>query len=286
MKLSNRILWFLILFGFVLFFYWFYKYFFELKVTNLTISSNISNFSWSLVNTKFRKDFFCENEKCLIDNIPPFEYTIIIKKENYKTYNKKIDLWKTLNTSIYLEKYIKLKKVDNLIDSEIDKKRILKVFTKSVNYKKVYNSNNYIYYHDFSNLYFYNLNNSNLFFIKFNPKVHYIKNIWSNNFIIVSEFWSYNLNILNKNLEYFTLFLDYTKFWNNYIWIINSWDRRMKKNYWFENISGTLLVSYNINSKKKYILKNVEYEISKIYNYTGKIYIENNTGKLFEVKWY
>ena len=145
MKLSNRILWFLILFGFILFFYWFYKYFFELKVTNLTIFSNISNFSWSLVNTKFRKDFSCENKKCLIDNIPPFEYTIIIKKENYKTYNKKIDLWKTLNTSIYLEKYIKLKKVDNLVDSEIDKKRILKVFTKSVNYKKIYNSNNSLF---------------------------------------------------------------------------------------------------------------------------------------------
>jgi hypothetical protein len=242
MKLSNRVLWILILLWFVLSIYGFYKYFFELKLTNIEINSNISNFSWSLVNVKFSKDFFCKNKKCIIEEIPPFEYNLSIKKENYKTYNKKIVLWEIKKINIFLEKDIrieplKIKKINNTkkiddIKKFNNAKKINNTEKNITKYSKIYNDKNYVFHHYKSYLSFKNINNSSIVEITFKPKINYIKKILNNNFLIVSEFGSYNFNIINKKLEYFSLFWDYIKQDNNYIWIINSDDKIRRKNFW------------------------------------------------------
>lgn len=278
MKLSNRVLGILILSWFILSFYGFYKYFFELQLTNVEIISNVSNFSWSLVNTKFKKDFFCYNKKCILESIPPFEYNLLIKKENYKVYSEKIVLWKNKKLNIFLEKDIKIElyKVESLDDT----KKNIKL------YNKIYDDNNYVFNHKNGYLYFKNINNNSITEISFSPRVNYIKNLSNNNFLIVSEFGSYNFNINNKKLDYFSLFWDYIKQKNNYIWIINFYDKVRKNNFWFDKNPWNLIVSYDIETKKKYILKNTSFEINRIYNLDNKIYIENNKWEIFKIKWY
>lgn len=292
MRLSNRILWILILTWFILSFYWFYKYFFELKLTNLHIESNISGFSWSLVNSKFKKDFFCEDKICTINEIPPFDYNLIIKKDNYIDYRQEFNLWKTNDIFIYLEKDIILEKFEN-INSKLDTEGKVENET----YNNIYNDDKYYYNHinDYSwwKLYIHNKNNSNIISIDFNPKIKYIKSIWNKNLVIVSDVWSYNFNLNTMKLEYFSIFSDYIKINDNYIWIINSQDSIRRKNFWFDNIEWNLIVFYDINTKKKYILESSDLEIPKIYlgalwTYIewSNIYIENDKWEVFIVKWY
>ena len=293
MKLSNRTLWILILIWFVLSFYWFYKYFFELKLTKLEIISNISNFSWSLVNSKFEKDFSCITKECIIDELPPFEYELIIYKENYKIYKSNI----ILNNSkiiINLEKDIKLEKVEtkklsrsDLIDKIKNKNANVVDFSwNKIDYLEIYGNNNFVYFKKNDKLYFYNLSNNNSFNIEFIPSINYIKNISTNNLLIVTDIWSFTFNLLNKKIEYFSLFSDFILINGNYIWIINSDDLIRKKNFNFNNDSGNLIISYNIQKKESYILKNISEKIKKIYIEKSKIYIENNLWNKYEVLWY
>lgn len=289
MRLSNRVLWILILTWFILSFYLFYKYFFELKLTNLNIQSNVSGFSGSIINTKFEKDFFCETKKCVITEIPTFNYDLIIEKDNYKNYKEEFNLWKMSDLNIYLEKEILLEKLED--------KNLENVQWYDVNwniYNNILNSSKKYYYHNKGKLYIYNKNSSNTIEFNFTPEINYIKEVWISNLVIYTEVWSYNFDLNTKNLEYFSLFSDYIKINNNYIWIINSNDKLRKKNFWFENISWSLVIFYDTKTKKKYILEKSAVKISKIYldsnwedyNKSNKIYIENDNWETFIIKWY
>ena len=294
MHLSNRVLWILILFWFILFFYWFYKYFFQLNLTSIEITSNVSNFSWSLVNNKFSKDFFCKDKKCTLTEIPPFEYDIIITKDYYKDYKTTINLSILNKIDIFLEKDILIKDIKNkkisraeLIQKVKDKNNEKINFTwESINYLKIYWNDDFVYFFKNEKLYFSNLKNNNLFELIFKPEIKYIKNISSNNLLIVSDVGSFVFNLLNKDIEYFSLFKDLVFVKNNYIWVINKDDLIRKKNFGFENISWNLIVSYNLVTKKSYVLRNLSYEIDRIYLTDWKIYIQDNEWKKFEIIWY
>ena len=125
-----------------------------------------------------------------------------------------------------------------------------------------------------------------LFELIFKPEIKYIKNISSNNLLIVSDVGSFVFNLLNKDIEYFSLFKDLVFVKNNYIWVINKDDLIRKKNFGFENISWNLIVSYNLVTKKSYVLRNLSYEIDRIYLTDWKIYIQDNEWKKFEIIWY
>ena len=294
MHLSNRVLWILILFWFILFFYWFYKYFFQLNLTSIEITSNVSNFSWSLVNNKFSKDFFCKDKKCTLTEIPPFEYDIIITKDYYKDYKTTINLSILNKIDILLEKDILIKDIKNkkissaeFIQKVKDKNNEKINFTwESINYLKIYWNDDFVYFFKNEKLYFSNLKNNNLFELIFKPEIKYIKNISSNNLLIVSDVGSFVFNLLNKDIEYFSLFKDLVFVKNNYIWVINKDDLIRKKNFGFENISWNLIVSYNLVTKKSYVLRNLSYEIDRIYLTDWKIYIQDNEWKKFEIIWY
>ena len=281
MNFSNRFLGFLILVWFILSSYLFYKYFFELKLTNITINSNVSGFSWSLINNKFNKTFFCFESKCTINNIPPFNYKLVIKKDWYINNRSNIDLSKINTLDLYLKKDIKLNKIittNNLTNKQYT--------VNDVIYNGINNDNKYFYHKKLNKLYIHNKNNNNTINFDFVPKIHYIKNIWNKNLVIVSEFWSYNLNLNTKKIEYFSLFSDYIRNNNGYIWIINSSDKIRKKNFWFNNVSWNLIIFYDIDTKEKYIIEVFDFEISKISNALNNVYIENNNWETFELKWY
>ncbi len=279
MKFSNRFLWFLIILCFMLFFYGFYKYFFELKLTSFNINSNVENFSWSLINSKFKKEFFCEKSNCIIKNIPPFEYELMIKKNNYINYKENIDIWKKNKLKIYLKKDILF---DKIKDSSFEKSNWYKV--NDIFYEKVYNSSKNYYKQLKNKLYIYNKNTSQFTEIIFIPKIYYIKSIWNNNLIISSKVWAYNFNLNNNKLEYFSLFWDYTISHGNYIWVINNLDKARKNNFWFSKLSWDLIIFYDKQNKTNYLLKQLKNKVSKIYNISDKIYLETKDWKIFLLK--
>ncbi len=294
MKLSNRMLWIIILLWFVLSFYWFYKYFFELKLINLEIKSNVSTFSWSIYNSKYEKSFFCNEKKCIIKEIPPFEYEFIIYKEGYKNFKYIINTGKNNSIVINLEKDIKLKEIKQkkLSRKELINKiknnnnKIIEFSWAKFNYNEIYWNKDFVYFKQNNKLYFYNLLNNNSFNIEFKTDINYIKDIEKNKLLIVTNLWSFTFNLLNKKIEYFSLFSDFILLDNNYIWIINSGDLIRKKNFWYEWVWWDLLISYNIINKKSYILKNISQNIKKIYIQDWINFIEDNIWNKYEIVWY
>ena len=293
MKLSNRIFWILIILWFILSFYWFYKYFFQLNLINIEITSNVSNFSGSLVNSKFSKNFICEEKKCILEWIPPFEYDLFIYKENYKNYKSNIKS-NIKNIDISLEKDIKIEEIES---KKISREELINNIKENNNNKinfswnkiswnKIIWNNTFVYFIEKNKLYFYNLNNNNTFGLEFIPKIKYIKAITQSDFIIVTDIWSFIYDILNKNIEYFSLFSDFLLTENNYIWIINSDDISRKNNFDFKNTSWNLIVSYDLKNKTSYIIEEFSYKINKIYLDENIIYIENNNWNKFKITWY
>ena len=76
--MSNRILWILIIIGFIGAIVLFYLYFFVYYTSTLTVTSNISPFSFSLASTKLpqRIEYTCEKSPCTYTDISPFVYEI------------------------------------------------------------------------------------------------------------------------------------------------------------------------------------------------------------------
>lgn len=96
--------------------YFFYYYFFVLNKWNLTLNSNVWGYEVGLYNKDLKTTFnsSCENEKCELVDIAPFSYTLSISKDWYKTITSDIKIQKksTLELSIYLEKDLKIEKVE------------------------------------------------------------------------------------------------------------------------------------------------------------------------------
>jgi len=290
MKLSNRVLWLLLLFSIIGAFYIFYQVFFKIKLTSLEINSNIWAFSWTIENIKFSKNFYCKEKKCSIKEIPPFDYKIVINKKNYKRSVYNLDLSKKNKLDIFLEKEITVNPVskeDISLREKIisENKNKLEFSWRNIKYNKIIWNDDLVYFVQNNKLYFYNLKNNNSFLINFKPNINYIKILENNNLLINTYVWSFIFNVLNKDLEYFSLFSDFVilKDWN-YIWVINNNDEIRKKN--FDLNKGNFLLNYNPKTKEKYILKTFDLKINKIYILNNKIYIENGEWAKFEIIWY
>ncbi len=285
MNLSNRTIWILIILWFIIFWFWFYKYFFEIKLKTFVIESNRKNFFWNLENNKFKKEFFCWEKKCEIENIPPFEYKLYIKKKGYKEYKVNINLRKIDNIKIDLEKEIKIETSNKPLKNKIEE-NLLKKANKNLVFEEIYGKDNYIYYKVKDNLYIKNLYNNNIFTTSFKPKIIYIKSLWEDRLWIVSDLWTFRFNLINKNIDYFSIFNDYVDVWDFYIWVIKNDDKKRKINHSFENINWDLIVSYDKKTKKKSLIKSSKDTIEKIYLNSWKVYIILKNGEYFEIKWY
>ena len=285
MNLSNRTIWVLIILWFIIFWFWFYKYFFEIKLKTFVIESNRKDFSWKIENTKFKKDFFCWEKKCELENIPPFEYKIYIKKDGYKDYEAKINLAKVDIIKINLEKELKLETSNKPLKINIEE-NLLKKANKNLVFEEIYGKENYIYYKVKDNLYIKNLYNNNIFTTSFKPKIIYIKSLWEDSLWIVSDLWTFRFNLINKNIDYFSIFNDYVDVWDFYIWVIKNDDKKRKINHSFENINWDLIISYDKKTKKKSLIKSSKDTIEKIYLNSWKVYVTLKNGEYFEIKWY
>jgi len=291
-KYSNRFLGFLLLFFIIWITYILYSYFFKISYVNFEINSNTNSYSWTLYNVKYKKDFFCKQEKCIIENLPPFKYKLTIKKDNYNTFFKQVDLSKNNKIDVVLEKDIFLEPLEK---KEFDKKDFIRKLkakkqnfieykNQKLKYNNVVNNDNYIYFKSWDFLILQNVKNNTYIKKEFIPSINYIKQNWNDLFIINTNIGSFYLNKKTKNLDYFSMFDDYVKKWDYYIWVIKEDDFVRKNNFWFTNNKLNLVVLYNIKNKKVRIIDSFWSKITKIYLENNKVFIELWSDKKYELK--
>jgi len=289
MRISNRLLWLFIIVVFVFFIFLFWI-FLKKNAVFLEINSNENNFSWKIYNIKFSKDFFCKQKKCIISNVPPFEYNLTLTKTGFLDIHKKINLSKSIKLDIKFQKKIKLKKIENkitrkqLINKIIqDKKNNFYYLWKKLQFRSIINSKNYLYAFYNKKLIFYNKNNNYSFDIDFYLNIEYIKELYPDLFVIKTNKWAFNFNKKTKEIDYFSLFDDYVYFNNFYIGVIDDNDLQRKNNLWFKNKKWNLVILYDLKTKTKRILYISDYKIKKIFIESNKVFIENSKNQKYEI---
>ena len=143
---------------------------------------------------------------------------------------------------------------------------------------EVFWSNNYILLKLWEKKYLYSLVSKQSYGIDLNIDINYIK-LWENdNFIIVTDKWSFIFNKKKFSLEYFLFFHDFVFYKEWYIWIIKSDDSNRKNNLELNDSKNDIVLFYNPDNKEKKILYNLKEEIDKIF-------IENSEVILLKESW-
>jgi hypothetical protein len=243
------------------------------------------------------KDWYKKIEKKIsLKNTKKIEIILkkeIIFKENISknnSENKKVKVKKT-RTEVLAElknrknnyKIIELKNQKKIyVKNRKDKLEFFLETTKLFDYK-IINSENifiseifwnkkYLFLKLKEKKYLLNISTKNLIFLELNPKINYIKN-YSNNyeFDIVTDLWTYIFDIKTKKIRFFSKFNDFIYIKPKYIGLVDSQDKVKKKNLWYEDKTGSLIISYNEKTKQKNILKEVFFKVEKILKNNNKI---------------
>ncbi len=120
--------------------------------------------------------------------------------------------------------------------------------------------------------------------IKLNIDTNYVKKIFDNKLLFVTKKWSFIFDINTKKITFFNMFYDFIYLDNwDYIWILRNNDNILKQNLWLWNIKWNLIVYYDIKKKKVRLLKNIDFNISKIFRKDKKVEIEDEKWNIYEL---
>ena len=266
--MSNRILWILILLWFLWigYLYYIFNYIPELKQRELE-------------KQKVEKELILkkEAEKKKIKLIK-IENNVVVdtKEQKIKKLRENIKNYKTFR---FDDNIIYFKKSDinslNMYYNSVNIGKFKLVYKNYLFVNKVYWWNWDLFISVWKDKYIYNKNLKVFKKIDLNIKVLYVKKDW-NNYIFVTDKWSFIYNFLNNKLEYFSFFNDFIYFDNLYIWLISPTEKQLINNLWLKNINNDILYLYNPKTKEKKILFNFDFDISKIYKVNDKVYVESN----------
>ncbi len=120
--MSNRLMWLLLLLVIIFAGVWFYMYSFVTYTWTVVINTNVEDYNVELQNIKTLNPITtdCSGEKCEIEEVPPFEYKMIISKQWYKKYEETISVSRSEIKSVVfaLEKDTKLSVIEPLLVKE------------------------------------------------------------------------------------------------------------------------------------------------------------------------
>ena len=148
--MSNRLLWLLIVLWFILSGILFFIYYFVYYNGTIIIKSNLDDYKVELFNKKLLKtlNFDCPDFECKLMDISPFDYKIKIDKQEYRTYENDISVWRNdiLSLDINLEKDTSLTKIES-VESEVDKAEKLNFLKEKKNIYTYFNlGDSWIFY--------------------------------------------------------------------------------------------------------------------------------------------
>lgn len=133
--MSNRLLWLLIIFWFILLWLLWYIFFFLKNNSDLEIVSNEKGYSVELSSSTLKQKFIfeCPDFSCSIQDIPSISYDLVIKKWEFEDYreeitiprNEKITKKITLKKIVFLKPFKEAQSIDNkLVQEKIEALRI------------------------------------------------------------------------------------------------------------------------------------------------------------------
>lgn len=316
---------FMILFGIILFWIVFYWYFFVHSLVNIQFQSNISDYNIRMDSTQKKYEQACSEANCIIPNVSPFEYSITIEKEGYKTleYTYKPSK-KTATQDILLEKDYKLKSVELFSQKEattllegqeneltIQEKIELLKTKKTIFYTVKTEENNYIFKKNVNWLELFQ-NDKFLWNFKNSTKseIKLLEIIWNKNYLFL-ELWEnkYLFQIQsgeNKKVT-FEIPINYIKSgnWNGEFifvtqkgsFLYNSYENKFSYNAFFsdyvifqKNTYVWIIYSNEINKKQKFNLDEKSGNIILQYSPETKEQIvlidtSKNIIKIFKKDW-
>lgn len=181
----------------------FYWYFFIYSLITVQFHANVDNYNIHFDSTQKSYEQVCEEEICIMPDISPFEYEVIITKDTYKTLTY---TYKPTQDSavqdIVLEKNYELQPVNllsqddavSILENEeqeisiADKIELLKE-KQSIYYKIITDNNSYIFKEKWNNLELYK-NNTFLWNFNFAKKseIQLKEIIWNPNYLFL-ELW-------------------------------------------------------------------------------------------------
>jgi len=270
--MSNRILWVLIIFAFMVvwFFYWTFVY----------VPNKVAKDKEQVINTEIEKkavkltkieDVVKVEEKTLT----PEEKIAAIKNNN--AYYKTINVWNDVFTFL---------KKDNNLTLELNKNLVWNfdlVPDTKLEIQKVYSSDTDFYLVVWNKKYIYNSLADLLFELDLSIDVNYIKRS-DDLYIINTSKGSFVYNKANKNLEYFTFFEDFIYYKDSYIWIVKKDDEIRIKNLSLGSIDWDSIYLYNPTSKEKKSLYVTSLELQKIYTESGEVYFETSNWEKYKLE--
>lgn len=269
--MSNRLIWVLIIFGFMLFgfFYWTFVYvpnkIEEEKQVQIALEEWKKEISLVEIKTE-------NNEK---EELTPEQKIEEIKTNN--SFYRIIELW---NSKFYFSKN------DNSLELKKDEKVVGNfdlVPEDKLEIQKIYSSRDDFYLVVWNKKYIYNQNTDLIFELDLSVDVKYIKRS-EDLFVIVTWKWSYVFDKTDKSLEYFTFFEDFVYYKDSYVWIIRDNDKRRLKNLWLESLNDNSIYFYNPKTKEKKSLYETSLILEKIYFEDEFIYFIDSNDKIYKLE--
>jgi len=121
----------------------------------------------------------------------------------------------------------------------------------------------------------FDLKNNSVFSFNLATPINYSKIQWNIVFINTDK-WTFLYNINTNNLEYFYTFYDFIDRGDYILGVINKKEKEKKNNFWFQNTYWDIIIKYNKNTKKMHLIKEVDFEINKIFLINNDVYVEDN----------
>lgn len=202
----------------------------------------------------------------------------LIRKESiYYSYLDLKDFWEFYFKEEWLNLWLYKndKKIWNF--KKIDSK-------ENTSIKQIYWSDNYIFLNIWKEKILFNTNTFKDFKIDLNLNVQYIKTWLNNNFIFVTDKWSFIYKIKDNSIEYFSYFNDFIYYKDWYIWIIKQNDNVRKKNLWLEENNKNIVLYYNPETKDRKILYSLDNNIKKILLDKGEIIFIDSENKKYSLE--
>lgn len=142
---------------------------------------------------------------------------------------------------------------------------------ENIDLQKIYQNNWEIFINFWEKKLIYNLFSGKNFEINFPQEINYIKKN-KENYQIINDKWTFIYDIVSKKINYFYLFTDFIETPEYFIWIINKSETEKHEIYnldWSKN----LVVKYSPENKEIQILKEIDNNITKLYQENNKIII-------------
>lgn len=270
--MNNRLGWFLLLMGIILFgFIYLFFFFLPNKVEEKKIEEQIAEEQIVKISLKKIEEEIVEKPELtnseIIENIKEKQkYYDIINLDWEKFY------FSILNNELHLTNNDRTIGVFNLANQS------------TLNVSNIYNSSDY-YIAVWEEKFIYNSTSLELYNIWLKLDVDYIK--FSNDkYLIKTVNGTFVYSKDTKKTEYFTFFNDFVDYNDWYVWIINKDDNSRIKNLGINLNQDYAIFYYNPETKEKNIIFQTDKILNKIYLKDEKLIFEDENGEMYFLENY